>query len=231
MPTTNRVSLLHLVGALSSALPCLYLSWTLLRVWRDPMSVDSGSWVRFGVGLMVLEFVLLHSGAFIGGLAATKADFKHKTKLLGLLLFFYSLMVWAFAVSFDSTALIWIFAAVTIGRLVTAITASAEGEAAKALMAARSGIGIILYLLAVFASVMLPVPEWGITNAILADVYPDRGGGLWEVNPERAIAAAAGYFLLLGLAELFILRPGGKQKSDSETDTQTANTSNEEQTK
>jgi hypothetical protein len=191
------------------------------------MSVDEGSWVRFGVGLMVLEFVLLHSGAFIGGIAATKADLKDKARLLGSLLFFYSLMVWGFSVSFDSTALAWIFAAVTIGRLITAITASAEGETAKNVMAARSGIGITLYLLAVFASVMLPIPEWGMTSAIVADVYPNRGGGVWEVNPERAIAAAAGYFLLLGIAELFILGPVGKQRSDADSGSEAVNGSNE----
>ena len=40
--------------------------------------------------------------------------------------------------------------------------------------------------------------------------YPDRGGGLWELDPERAIAMAAVYFLLIGLNELLILGPRKK---------------------
>ncbi len=200
-------NLLHAASAVAASAPCFYLAWTLVQVWRDPLSIDQGSWVRFGVGLMVLEFVLLHSGAFIAAMVATRQHLKGKLKLLGILLLFYSLMVWGFAVSFESAALVWIFVAVTAGRVAAAITAGADGKLAAGAMAARSAIGLLLYLFTVFASVFLPIPEWGITPSIVADVYPDRGNGVWEVEPQRAIAAAAVYFLLLGMAELFILGP------------------------
>lgn len=76
----------------------------------------------------------------------------------------------------------------------------------------RIGFGMLLYLLAVMGSIFLPIPELGINSSVLADVYPQRGSGLWEKQPERAIAAAAAYFLLLGLGELFILGPGKTSK-------------------
>ena len=36
----------------------------------------------------------------------------------------------------------------------------------------------------------------------MREVYPNRGGGIWEQHPERAIAGAIIYFGLMGLFEL-----------------------------
>jgi hypothetical protein len=57
-------------------------------------------------------------------------------------------------------------------------------ESKKALMA-RSGIGVLLYLPIVFGTVLLPIPELGITDSVLNEGYPDRGGGLWETEKEN----------------------------------------------
>ena len=57
-------------------------------------------------------------------------------------------------------------------------------ESKKALMA-RSGIGVLLYLPIVFGTVLLPIPELGITGSVLNEGYPDRGGGLWETEKEN----------------------------------------------
>lgn len=195
---------LRWIGALFASLPCLYLSWVLFSVWADPLSRDGGSWVRFGVGLMVLEFVLLHSGAFMAVLM--KGDIGWKKRGGGLLgmAAFYGLMAWGFSAATDSPGLLWIFAAVVAGRIVTAFT---NREAGFQYMMARSAIGVFLYLVITFGTVFIPIPEWGITNDVVSAVYPDRGTGVWEQHPERAVAGAAVYFLLMGLVELFILAP------------------------
>jgi hypothetical protein len=190
------------IGALSSAVPCFYLSWVLFNVWRDPMAWDDGNWVRLGVGLLLLEFVLLHSGAFISSIIAGKQQVKQRLKLLAGLMLFYTILVWGFAKSVDSTQLLWVFGGVSLGRLVTALTNAGEGSRA---MMERSGFGVVIYLLVTCGTVFIDVPEWGISNSVLADVYPDRGSGLWERDPERAIAGAAVYFFLFGLAELLVL--------------------------
>ncbi|MEZ7831913.1 MAG: hypothetical protein QMC06_10210 [Gammaproteobacteria bacterium] len=39
---------------------------------------------------------------------------------------------------------------------------------------ARSGIGVVLYLPVVFATVFLVIPALSITGPILSEVYPDR---------------------------------------------------------
>jgi hypothetical protein len=192
------------IAAIAAALPCFYLGYVLARVWVEPRSIDDGSWVRFGVGLMILEFLLLHSGAMMTAMMAKQSATADKLKLFFGLLLFYLIMVLAFAYTLQSMTLLWIFAAVSAGRLLAALTHSSDEQIESQ---KRIGIGMLLYLLAVMGSVFLPIPELGINSSILAEVYPQRGSGLWERQPERAIAAAAAYFLLLGLCELFILGP------------------------
>tara|TARA_B110000444_G_C18566581_1_gene467338 strand:+ start:185 stop:421 length:237 start_codon:yes stop_codon:yes gene_type:complete len=72
---------------------------------------------------------------------------------------------------------------------------------------------MLLYLLVVSGTLFPPIPELGIIGTVLDEVYPDRGGGLWEKEPERAIAVAAPYFFLISLAEITVLRPSSKQNS------------------
>lgn len=61
----------------------------------------------------------------------------------------------------------------------------------------------------VAGTIFLPIPELGLTASVLSETSPDRGSGLWEAEPERAIAGAAVYFLLIGFAEITLLRAGG----------------------
>ena len=72
---------------------------------------------------------------------------------------------------------------------------------------------MLLYLLVVSGTLFLPISELGIIGTVLNEVYPDRCGGLWEKEPERAIAVAALYFFLISLAEITVLRPSSKQSS------------------
>ncbi len=131
------------------------------------------------------------------------------------LLTFYTIMVWAFSVSLDVPALIWILAGITPGRSLGLLRDPAESKHA---IMARSGIGVILYLLVVTGTVFRPIPELGITGSVLSEVYADRGSGLWEAEPERAIAGAAAHFLLIGRAEITVLRSGGVKMSDHSND-------------
>lgn len=189
-----------LIAALAAA-PCLYLSWALFGVWSDPMARDEGSWVRFGVGLMILEFVLLHSGAFMAAMFKPEVPVnKRRWGMLGFITF-YSLMAWAMAESTDSPALLWIFAGVITGRLLSGL---ALGKLDFHSQVSRSAFGVALYLFVVAGTIFIPIPEWGVTREVVDETYPGRGDGLWERQPHRAIAGAAVYFLIMGTAELLL---------------------------
>ena len=206
----------HWIGVTSSAIPLLGLSVVLMIVWYDPMRIDDGHWVPYGVGLLVVEFIILHSGAFIGALFLFGEDRKKNLKLLAGLMAMYLLFVWGMAMSVNSPSLVWMFCILTAVRLVTILTTKKHSEVSKKVFSERSALGIALYLLVVFGTVFLPIPELGITDSVISEVYPDRGSGLWERHPERAIAGGAVYFLLMGFAEIVIL--GKRSRYESLTD-------------
>ena len=103
------------------------------------------------------------------------------------------------ALAFQSWTLYLIFSIVMVTRFIGLFT---EPDVAAKEARLRSGMSVLFYLLAAFASVLVPFPELGVTTSVLDEVYPDRGGGVWEQSPETALAAGVIYFSLLGLTEL-----------------------------
>lgn len=187
--------------AISFAVPSFAMGFKLLRVWRDPMSMDEGRWVRHGVGLFVMEFILLHAGVMLGGAAAASGGGFDWGVLL--LLGFYALFAGAFAFAFRSSALFHSFLGVIGGRAIGSLLGiSTESQA---LFLAHSLIGMMLYFFLVMTSVILPWPRLGITEAIAAEQRVPGSSGLWVDKPHRAIGPAAVYYLLLGLAEVALL--------------------------
>lgn len=169
-----------------------------MATWIDPMSIDNGRWVRFGVGIMVLEFVLVHSGAMMASIERTESTWQN-IKIGASAFGFYSLFAGGMALAFQSWTLFFIYSMVMLSRWVTLLT---RPESAKKEAQRRSGIAVMFYLLAVFLSVLVPWPELGVTYSVINEVYPDRGGGEWERNPETALAAGVVYFTAIGFSEL-----------------------------
>ncbi len=189
----------HTIGCLASAIPYFLLVVVLMMSWIDPMSVDEGTWVPLAVGLMVLEFILLHSGVFMGMVASKARSAARRVGLFALLASFYAIFAVVFSMVTGSWEVLKIFGFLMAGRMVTVIIAS--GESSQQLIA-RSAAGIAIYIPVVFLSVSVPFPELGVNAEVLREVYPNRGGGVWERNPERAIAGAIIYFALMGIFEL-----------------------------
>jgi hypothetical protein len=174
----------------------------MMMTWLDPMSIDDGAWVKFGVGIMVLEFVLVHSGALMASVSAKSLGNTRweKAKVFATAFGFYGMFAGAMALAFQSWTLFITYSFVMVSRWLNLLThpATAKKEAGM-----RSGISIIYYLLAVFLSIFIAWPRLGITSSIISDVYPERGSGHWESHPEAALAAGIIYFTLLGITELY----------------------------
>jgi hypothetical protein len=204
----------HTVACLSSAIPYALLAWTLLQVWVDPLSVADGAWVRTGMTLMLMEFLAVHSGMFMGGLAASaESPWKRYSLFMGLLLFYFVFAI-AFAASSNSTEAYITFMILMIGRYVTVVLSSRES---RTQFAERSGIAVAVYMIAVFGSFFLPLPELGLTQDMVELTFPDHGGGEWERNPHIPIAAGVFYFSVLALFEIRLIwkAPGQKPTKPS----------------
>lgn len=187
--------------ALAAAVPCFLMAHRLWRVWRDPESVDSGRWVEYGVSILVMEFVIIHSGAVMGGMVGSPSTVVSVLSLAGLIAF-YSLFAAAIAYGMKSPGLFRSFLLIMLGRVVTIVWATSS-EASGYLLT-QSLVSVVLYLFVVVLSV-LPLPAFGLANPKYArQLRRDGGSGLWVNQPHRAIGAATIYFLLLGLAQMYL---------------------------
>ncbi len=187
------------LGCLWSAGSCWFMSWLFVTAWWWPRRLEDGTWVKLGVGILILEFILIHAGAFLNNLMTQKAGGGRTKALLGLTAF-YSLFGMAIAFAFRSWWLFGTFVSVMAGRMWSVI--AGQDEIGRAISQRRVAASAMLFLLLTFATVFVSVPEGGIDRPLLREVWPARGHGLWETKPERALAMGAVYFLLLGLVEL-----------------------------
>ena len=64
---------------------------------------------------------------------------------------------------------------------------------------------MMLYFVLVMLTAFIPIPRRGVTADIAQRMRLPGGSGLWVDQPHRAIAAAALYFLLLGVVELAVM--------------------------
>ena len=196
-------SLGDLAGRLWAAGSCWVMASLFFLSWWWPRSIDHGRWVKLGVGILAIEFLVIHSSAFLISASAAKPGAGRTRSLIGLgaLYVFFGI---AIALAFRSWEILASFLAVMSGRFWTVWTAP-EG-ASTAMFRFRAAAGTVLYLVLVFLTILLPVPQGGITPEVLREVWPNAGSGLWQRHPETALATGAVYFLVLGLIEARPLR-------------------------
>lgn len=164
--------------------------------WWAPLAHDNGARVKLGVGVMLAEFLVIHSGTIVTELAARGAQ---RVGLVAIWVVYglFALGLW------------WAFAGADIGWLLIGLMI-ARGQALfhqatlldLAYSRRRSILGGLLFLGLGMASVVVPLSPGGIDAAMLDALWPDRGAGLWEAEPWRALAMGAVYFAILGMVEL-----------------------------
>lgn len=189
-----------MIIALGVALPSFAMSAKLFQVWRAPLMVDEGRWVNGGINVFASEFILLHGGAFLGGMLAVYSPEKWLS-FLGMF-GFYALVMSAISAGFKSPVLLRLFASLAIGRGVSLLFGT--GSQDMRFLVIHGFVCFGLYLVMVVVSVAVPFPRLGITREIAARFREPGTGGLWYELPHRAIAAAAFYYLVLGVLELLM---------------------------
>lgn len=184
----------------AKALPDAVTAAVFLWVWLDP-SGWRRELVAQGILTMLLEFILIHSGAFFGAamLSPDIARGKRIRLLLGLGVF-YSLFVGAWAWQFRTWWPLLIFAWLLGAKLAPVIANRRVPEHALWRQQGLAGASTLFFLLAVFAALLLPLPKLGLDRH--GRHYGIPGSGEWVSQPHTAIAAAALYFGLLALAKL-----------------------------
>jgi len=179
-----------------AALPDFVIAGVALLTWIDP-SILGEQWAGYFLTLMLLEFIVVHSAAFLGLAAFSDAPKAMRVRNVLGLSAFYSLF--GAAISFGAKA--WwpllAFWGLIVNRLLGILFGTVPtGQERDAAMAGWA-VGAVSYLFGAFATVLLPLPELGVRSSMLGPIGEDSGG-IWVDEPHRVIAFAFLYFVLAG---------------------------------
>ena len=176
---------------------------TYLVAWIAPAWVGGERGVATLVGLMVLEFVVIHSSAFLGSAAlAGKMSRENLKAVLGFGLL-YLVFALGIAIGFKNPWFLVGFVGLHANRLVPVLLGRGVSSVDGAAWMGRWAFGAIFYLGSTFATVLLPVPHLGVRFSLHG-----YGSGAWIDDPERALAMGFLYYSAQALLGVAIARRG-----------------------
>ena len=189
------------LAPLASAAPDLALAAGYAVAWIAPRALSPGV-MRILLVSLLLEFIVLHSAAFMGNVAfAPGPRPAAMRRVLGLGVF-YTLFVGGFALAFHAAWPLVSFWALTLNRATVVLIGRAPDGAQRRVVSATWGATAMCYLFGVMLTVVLPIPRLGCTPDVVSAMRLP-GHGLWVAQPWRAMAFGALYFAAVAAFELF----------------------------
>jgi len=190
LPAARPVA--RLFAALPDALTCVAYLWT----WLQPLRFESGA-VKSLMLVMLMEFLCVHSGGFLG-MTVLNDDWSRMKKTFALLGFgcFYLSFAAGFSLAFDAWWPLYTFVWLLGSRFAVVWLSPRQREDEISRQMALWGLSVAAYLAAVFAGVLLPLPELGIRHEMLS-TFGLTGSGLWVEKPQTVIASGAIYFAIM----------------------------------
>ena len=182
-------------GRWATAVGCWFAAGCFLVAWWWPRLLDEGRWVKFGVGVLLFEFLTIHATGIFAGLRRKGRAPRSAVWLVVM----YALIALAMAAIMHSWVLLVSFGALLASRVRALF--DPEDRMTTALVHRRMVVSALLFLALAFATVFVQMPPGGLDAALLDEVWRDRGGGLWEQRPQQALAMGFVYFLVLGWVE------------------------------
>lgn len=179
----------------AAAAGCWFAAGCFLVAWWWPRLLDDGRWVKFGVAVLLFEVLTIHASGFLAGLRRQGGAPRSAVWLVAM----YALMALAMAAALNSWILLVSFGVLLASRVRSLFHPEDRTTAAAGYR--RMAVSALLFLALAFATVFVPLPMGGLDPALLNEVWPGRGGGLWEQRPQQALAMGFVYFLVLGGVE------------------------------
>jgi len=195
------------VASVLGAVPDFAIAGAALLTWVNPSLLGEEK-VAWFLGLMLLEFIVVHSSAFLGTVAFGPGSRAGKLgKSVGLSLF-YSVFAAGFAASMRDPWPLYAFWGLTANRLLSLMLGAAPAHHEKEFAQMGWGASVVFYLLAAFVTVLLPLPALGIAREMLG-VVGENATGTWVRDPHRVVAFAFLYFGAQGVFGRFAGRSLG----------------------
>lgn len=197
LQTTRLLRMEDLLRRVLAAACCWYAAVMYWLGWQMPTSGHAEAWVAAGLGIMVAEFLAIHSSFLIGEVAASGVATR---ALLRWLLPGYAVLALGIALAFEQSQVWLLMIALMLTRILD-VWRPVKAEQ-RGYMRRRAVASVPLYVLLAFATAILAIPPGGLTPELVEQLWPDRGNGLWETEPQRVFVFGMTYFALLGLIEI-----------------------------
>ena len=190
-------------GRYLAAAPDLALGATMILTWIAPQLLGPDR-AAYAAQLMTLEFVVVHSAVIVGYLGTVSRSRAINGVLIVGVSALYSTLAIMVGRASNSLWPLWSFWGLTLNRLMSLVGAGLVDEKKAARLGTRWVVSVVLYVGWVMLTTFLPIPALGIDASMLPD--NPRVGGLWIEQPQRVLAAGAGYFFSQAYLDL---RPPG----------------------
>lgn len=194
-----------------AALPDTVTAGIFLTLWIAPLTFGERG-VGNAVLVMLVEFILIHAAVLLPLLIAVIVVRIH-TRVNGVLLIaactiFYLFFLMALSVAFDSwwpcIAFTWMIAS----KFIVVVPAHNAQRAAGDRQVMIWTLSAVAYLLILFATLLIPLPEFGFATIHSSDLELPRGAtGAWMSDPGKVIAFGTFYFAMLAWLKWRIMAP------------------------
>ncbi len=189
-----------ILGRIASSLPDFVTATIFFITWIAPDTLG-GNAVRDLMLVILLEFLVVHSSGFFGGVvfADEVPRLKRTLSILGLGTFYLLFAVgfsFAFSVWWPALVMLWLL----LGKISAIWFAPVTHEQERTRQMTFWGISALFYVIGIFATTLLPMPEFGVTGS--GSTYDIPGEGLWVDYPHKVIGFGTLYFVTLGYFKL-----------------------------
>jgi hypothetical protein len=169
-----------------SILSCWYMALRFYRAWWDPLTADNGTWIQFGLGIMVMEFIVVHSGGLLAGIGSSRTNTKKERfgLLTGLIALYFG-FAFAIATAFHSKPLFYSFATIMFCRMITGFFAVSEKNSSAVIQ--RSVSSALLYMFVSYRMRSLFRKEHSLTESSAIFILQEerRSGTMNRKGPLR----------------------------------------------
>lgn len=201
------------LAAVSAALPAIVAlaprfatAATYLAAWIVPQRIPPGLVKGLFLGIL-LEFLLIHSYAFLNVLGGAASGAQPIAKLRGVLVVLgfgalYLLMAAVIGWATHSMTPVWTIVWL-LGSRIFEVVVSGEPAGEIAQSRIESWLRhVLLYLFLAILTSVVPLPAFGLTSEVVAG-FGLPGSGTWVEKPQSVLAFGCLYF---GLGACFDLR-------------------------
>ena len=201
-PTPTRPPL---PSRIASALPDGVAAGFYLLLWIVPGLLGADA-LQTGLLIMLVEFILIHASAMIGG-SLLKPGVPRAKKFASLLGFaaMYLIFIVGYCFIFKQWWPLAAFAVLLIGKASLAFDRNLPSAERQQRLASAWALSCMAYLGGVFLTLFLPLPRLGLSTEVVAAAGLE-GSGHWIEHPHTVVAFGLIYFGFLAWTKVKDIR-------------------------